>query len=289
MAARLDRLTGRPLPTGRCRHCSRYVYNGGTACRARQCPGYAPLWAGDQRRKLFDNLMCFAEMHGGDGAVALVSVTGPGRDTLPWDRRLCRKAGPHECSGTLGCKADAAAAGEWNRTAPARWRRLHRRATKEPKARHPLGLWMLARVWEMQHRGVLHAHPVLAYGTTQQRVAARAYIDALARLAPHYQFGYVDRKIGRRSAKAAGGLSVVLLRDGQAGQGDSAGVGPCPQDAEVDRLRLDRPAHAALGSDDARAAVSPVRMGSMGRVHQERVRAACPPARGEATRARARA
>jgi hypothetical protein len=193
---------GRRLPTGRCRHCSRSVFNGGTACKARRCPGYAPLWAGDQRQKLFDNLLCFAREAGGSGRVALATLTGPGQDVLPWDRRRCASLGKHTCSGNLGCRVDERRGDAWNRSAPDRWRRVHRRAYQETKRQHP-ELWVLARVWEMQHRGVLHVHPVLAIGTSAQLRAAVAYIDALARLAPQYGFGFADRKVKRISAKAA--------------------------------------------------------------------------------------
>jgi hypothetical protein len=43
----------------------------------------------------------------------------------------------------------------------------------------------MARVWEMQARGVLHVHPVLAYGTARQKAGGRAY---LARLAVVFEF-----------------------------------------------------------------------------------------------------
>lgn len=209
--------SSRPKPTGRCSYCTRFVYNGGTVCKARRCPGYAPIWAGDQRRKLFDNLTCFAQMHGGNGRVALATVTGPGRDRLPWDRRLCAFRGRHECSGTLGCKVVHRDADDWNRSAPDRWRRLHRRAYQETKRQYP-DLWMLARVWEMQHRGVLHAHPVLAIGTAGQLCAARAYIAALARYAPRYGFGYVDRKLERMGAKAAAAYLSSYFVTGKRGK-----------------------------------------------------------------------
>jgi hypothetical protein len=77
---------------------------------------------------------------------------------------------------------------------------------------------MLARVWEMQHRGVLHAHPVLAIGTAAQLSAAVAYIDALVQLAPQYGFGYVDRKLERMSAKAAAAYLSAYFVTGKQGK-----------------------------------------------------------------------
>jgi hypothetical protein len=41
---------------------------------------------------------------------------------------------------------------------------------------------MLARVFEMQHRGVLHVHPVLAYGTYAERRTADRYLDLVNEL-----------------------------------------------------------------------------------------------------------
>ncbi|MGC2373305.1 MAG: hypothetical protein WA484_05475 [Solirubrobacteraceae bacterium] len=52
-------------------------------------------------------------------------------------------------------------------------------------------VFLVARVWEMQARGVLHVHPVLAYGTARQMAGARCYLARLAELAPHYGFGFV--------------------------------------------------------------------------------------------------
>jgi hypothetical protein len=68
-----------------------------------------------------------------------------------------------------------------------------------------LGLkpWVLTRVFEMQHRGVLHVHPVLAYGTYAERRAADRYLDLVDELAPHYGFGYSERKRRVMPARAA--------------------------------------------------------------------------------------
>ncbi len=52
-------------------------------------------------------------------------------------------------------------------------------------------MFLVARVWEMQARGVLHVHPVLAYGTARHMEGARCYLARLAELAPQYGFGFV--------------------------------------------------------------------------------------------------
>jgi hypothetical protein len=74
-------------------------------------------------------------------------------------------------------------------------------------------VWLVARVWEMQTRGVLHVHPVLAYGTAGEMVGARCYIARLAELAGHYGFGFVERKIEPQpAANAAAYLSSYFVK-----------------------------------------------------------------------------
>jgi hypothetical protein len=62
---------------------------------------------------------------------------------------------------------------------------------------------MLARVWELQHRGVLHVHPVMAFGTPAQKAAVRRYVARLRELAPRYGFGHVDAHFQVVTAGAA--------------------------------------------------------------------------------------
>lgn len=193
-------------PSGRCRHCGRATFNGSRSCKARQCPGYGPLWAGDQRRKLFDNLAAFEGLAGvKDAAVVMFSVTAPGAASLPWDREHCRGLGSHRCSGDRGCRVQRDAASAWNKTAPVRWRALHRRASIATTRVYGSGdgLWMLSRVWEKQARGVLHVHPVFACATPRQRAAAAYYRARLDEWAAAYGFGFVSRKFRPQPARGA--------------------------------------------------------------------------------------
>jgi len=129
------------------------------------------------------------------------AVTAPGVVELPWSNQ-CAPLGAHKHSGLLGCQVDTLAAAAWNRTAPARWRQLHRRAYTicSRAGRKPE---LIARVWEMQHRGVLHVHPVLGFTTAGERLAARLYMRHLAELATSYGFGFVERKEREMPAQAA--------------------------------------------------------------------------------------
>ena len=193
--ARWVRPRSRTEPTGHCKHCGRFTYGRAATCRRRQCPGYAPLWAGDQRRKLFDNLGAYD-----GGNVVVLAVTGPGAEVLPWDETLCRSAGPHAHSGARGCRVDRLQARLWNETASERWRRLHRR-TYQAVRRHGVRPRLLARVFELQQRGVLHIHPVLGFKTGADRHAAQLYARYLFELAPSYGFGHTERKLQTRSPK----------------------------------------------------------------------------------------
>jgi hypothetical protein len=173
----------------RCGRCQRPLYGKANVCRSRRCPGYSHIWAGDQRQKLFRNLEAFS------GEVLISAATAPGCDLMRWDTSMCSGLGEHEHSGKLGCRVDSATAATWNREAPENWRRLHRRAYQETVARvGPGSVVLLARVWELQARGVLHVHPVLGYSTAAQMAGARAYLARLAELAPSYGFGFIDSR-----------------------------------------------------------------------------------------------
>lgn len=194
-------------------------------------PGYAPIWAGDQRRKLFDNFKAYAQMTRGQGRVWVVAITAPGaaprlvasrRGTeavrgLPWDKGRCAHLGPHKHSGELGCKVSALHAAGWNARAPAYWSSVHRRASQLARREHP-GLWMLGRVWEVQKRGVLHVHVVLGYSTPEEILAANAYVGWLSALAPRYRFGFVDRKRSIKSARAAAAYLSAYFVTGKRGK-----------------------------------------------------------------------
>ena len=197
-----------PSVVGRCRSCGRRLYGRGKVCRSRRCPEYGPIWAGDQRQKLFRNLETVR------GDIVLSAVTAPGARDLPWDEAVCAALGEHEHSGKLGCRVERVAARAWNESASDRWRRLHRRAYQDTVRQFGSGsVWLVARVWEMQARGVLHVHPVLAYGAPRQMAGARAYLGRLAELAPQYGFGFVERKAKPQPAEnAAAYLSSYFVR-----------------------------------------------------------------------------
>lgn len=172
----------------------------GHPCKSRRCPECGLLWAGDVRRKLFANFGHY------EGQVALISVTAPGKDVLPWDGKF----------------VDRQAARAWNLTAPRRWRELHRTASQSARRRtRPGSLQILGRVWEYQKRGVLHVHVVVGVDKPINRHAARLYTDELKRLHDHHGFGYVDGKWSSyRGQNAAAYLSSYFI----AGEGRKASI-----------------------------------------------------------------
>jgi hypothetical protein len=211
------------------RHCvfGRRLHGASELCRSRRCPEYGLVWAGGQGQKLFRNL----EAVGGE--IILAAVTAPGAGQLPWDRNACDGLGEHRHSGKLGCRVDPHAARQWNESAPGRWRRLHRRAYQDTIRRCGRGsVWMVARVWEMQMRGVLHVHPVLACGAARQRAGVQCYVERLAALAPRDGFGFAERKAKPQpSVNAAAYLSAYFVkgRRGKATLWESARSPSMPQ------------------------------------------------------------
>src|SRR5215213_1690028 len=91
-------------------------------CRKRSCGHCGPIRADDEWRKFHDNLVAYG------GAVALVSITAPGADDLPWDANVCGDD-DHKHSGPAGCRVHPAAADGWNLTASARYAQLFKAAT----------------------------------------------------------------------------------------------------------------------------------------------------------------
>jgi hypothetical protein len=122
----------------------------------------------------------------------MTTITAP---SLPWDRKHCAPLGPHRCSGRLGCRVEAQAALDFNRSAAARLSLMHKVAYQRTYRRFgPRACRRLAYTPELQLRGVIHWHVVIAYGSPHERHAARFYVRALHALAEVHGYGFVDRK-----------------------------------------------------------------------------------------------
>ncbi len=167
------------------RRISTYGREHEVRCGRRSCPSCGVLWLADTRIR---SVAAGAELR---SAVALVSVTAPGRDVLPWD--------------ASGDRVEVEAARRWNGAAPAKWSRLHACAGRDARAvaaEHGATWRLLFKVWEYQRRGVLHLHLVVPCGTLGERLASEAYVRGLTARAPRYGFGFVDRgKLPERGAR----------------------------------------------------------------------------------------
>jgi hypothetical protein len=153
----------------------------------------------------------FANWEAYSGPVALVTITAPGADVLPWDESRCTHPAGVPCSGRNGCQLEADALEAWNAAAPANWTKLHR-AVSQRCRRRGQKLRLLGYVWQLQKRGALHLHLVVGLGTPAAMNAARQYQLALAERAGDYGFGYVDRKwSSARGQRVAAYLSSYLV------------------------------------------------------------------------------
>jgi hypothetical protein len=203
--------------------------------RARACPGYSELWAGDARQKMFAAAVAYGEAvpSGIRAQVLFLTVTGPGvAEGLTWDEEVCEHLGPHRHTGPLGCRVERAPADHWNKLAPAFGRELHRQCSQTARRHtgHPLRL--IERVWELQRRGVLHIHLVLGYSTLGERLVADAYHDQLVKRSHRHGFGNVDRKKEvLEPARAAAYLSSYFVagRSGKMTLRESVTTGSMPR------------------------------------------------------------
>ena len=198
-----------------CPDCLRSLWQGGR-CKRRDCPGYAPIYLRDQAERLRVNLAAW------EGKTCLVTLTAPGADALPWDRRTC-PPGEHRCSGKLGCRVQWLAAAEWNASVTRRLGYLLKVARERTRRKHGRNarVEVLGYVCEAQQRGVFHPHVVLGYRTAADRAALETFRKALGHQRGSYGFGTRRRgsfdagKPDRFSAGDAGRyISKYLRPDG---------------------------------------------------------------------------
>jgi hypothetical protein len=146
-----------------------------------------------------DVYVCFGENLKAHGTEAvLFSVTAPGADQLPWDGSACKLSEAHKHSGELGCEVESGQALLWNESAQGRFSAAQREAKRQADvALRKLGsgrrVSKCLSWWELQKRGVLHAHVVLPMGDAEERYWSRAYVHAWEEIAGRFWFGYVDR------------------------------------------------------------------------------------------------
>lgn len=145
-------------------------------CGVRSCEGCGELWLGDTRVKVLAAAQALR------GCVAIVTITAPGQDVLPF------------YSGTRLVRYGDRKA--WNDSAPERWSKLHAGAARVVRRRaKDLGVkWrLLVKTWEFQKRGVLHLHLLVPAWSPQQLELGNLYVEELVKRAERAGFGFVDR------------------------------------------------------------------------------------------------
>jgi hypothetical protein len=174
----------RPRWFHRC-SCGRPIPEGVRRCSSRTCPEFAPTWARDTRRRLYENLRTLK-------LAVMFSVTAPGGDLYPFDARFCSHSPSQRCSGRIGCRVDPDLARAFNKAAGGWWSELNRVAKLRADRATGFKGGVAARVWEKQRRGLAHVHGVISAATPAERAWAEVYVTALRELAPRYGFGFVD-------------------------------------------------------------------------------------------------
>lgn len=162
------------------------------------------------------------EAYGGE--IRSAALTGPGtpdyyrslpdyrRPSERWIRRYA--IAPHDVRARV----------EWNRHAERRYARLHKAAMEHVRRVLRRQGWRelapvkLVHVWEMQSRGVLHAHITLPHESPSERVMAQEYVAYLSRNGQRYGFGWVDRKRKVYGAASTAGYYSKYLTKGEFAQ-----------------------------------------------------------------------
>jgi hypothetical protein len=213
-------------------------------CKKRTCCHCGNVWAGDVRVMLLQNLN-----DGYGGAVDMVTITAPGRDSLP-----------HVEDADGRTVVDADAAESWNLAALKQWSKLWalskyllaRRGFEKPL--------LLSYVIAYQRRGVIHYHLALAADTDERKSTNRWFVDLMkgsfaavamfrARsgtlerktvsslgLAAEWGFGFVSLEAARYgSAGVAGYFCKYVAKDGASGRPE---IQETVQRVEVGRRRV---------------------------------------------------
>lgn len=205
-------------PTAICPACARTLTGAGKVCKRRDCPGYVQTWMGDQGVRLLENL------HSYRGSVAMLTLTPPGADELPWDVAYCaERHGPGErCSGVHGCRVRPSAARAFNESAMRRWSALWNSVRVDCHRKFGAGVVrLLAYAPEPQRRGVIHFHICLGARTPRERKCLRYAARLLSKRAAAHGWGSVDGRPAfqplKNAAQAASYLSKYLIKSEHSG------------------------------------------------------------------------
>lgn len=202
------RATARGRRWHRC-SCGRPIPEDVRRCSSRTCPEFAPTWARDTRRRLFENLKLLK-------LSVMFTVTAPGADLYPFDPAFCSHGPGVKCSGRIDCRVNPEMAEAFNWHAGKWWSELHRAAKVRADRATGFKGKIACRVWEKQKRGLAHLHGVVPVETPQQVRWAKAYVHGALR--PFAALWVRERRrLGEDRSEVlawhpGGGISLELLR-----------------------------------------------------------------------------
>jgi hypothetical protein len=200
-----------------CEHCGRRLFEE-FRCQFRFCPSRISLYFGDQAKVLRVNLAAW-----GDRPITMFSLTAGGADTSHgrWDTLRCAHRGPHTHTGLSGCRVRRLEAAVWNAQAPERWGKLRDAVYSQVRRRYgKVRVVILGVVWQLQSRGLLHAHVVVGFeaGGLGEDVIA-FYRRSMRKLMPQYGFargryGFHGGRTDRFGARDAANYLAPYLSPG---------------------------------------------------------------------------
>lgn len=141
----------------------------------------------------------------------LLTLTAPGADVLGWDREFCGHS-EGECSGKLGCRVSPVDAAAWHADVAQRWSWF----MTEVRRLLPDGCRVeFLKTWELQARGVLHAHSMMRVeGPVSDRRVRAVFRLARQRwgFGPQMRCDQVDLSDPASTARAAGYVAKYVTK-----------------------------------------------------------------------------
>jgi hypothetical protein len=149
-----------------CDSCDKRLWNG--KCYDSRCKTNSERHLRRHAFRIRENLKLFV------GDVAMLTITAPGSDLLPWD----------------GLRVNSESAWGWNYSMFDRWASLRDVASRYARRKVPgVRSGILVVVPELQSRGVLHLHVVLGAECVLDRRWCEQFVIAIRKNSVRYSFG----------------------------------------------------------------------------------------------------
>jgi len=225
--------------------CGRVIHGKARHCGRRWCDAVRPTWGRSMADVMHKALEAYCELYGHEAKVLSFAITCTARPGW-WDTERCSHGPGVTCSGRIGCRVRREIQESERHAWPQRKRAaLNLARTDAIRALRRAGYrlqsgekWpdLLMTVTEDQKRGLPHLHGVLGHTTKIEKAYAKAFLDALPRVARLHGLGFTDRysfviqkqsryeagrlrhyitKLSRYLAKDAGGAEFLQLHHGE--------------------------------------------------------------------------